>query len=373
MQHLRVVDGAEHTVIMVQVENEPGITGSARDHSTAANRLFEAPVPAAYAKALHLKPGSWTQAFGAGVDEEAFTTYYLAHYIDSVAAAGKQAYPLPMLVNVWQGGGGTADRFYDFDRPGETYPSGGGQSHTLDWWKAAAPAIDLIAPDIYHRSLSIYRTILDRYARRDNPLLLVETGRGLDFARYCFMAIGDYGALGFAEFGAAIKLFGASDDGQWGPGFADMADNYRLLSNAAPVITQLLGTRRLQSAIEAENIAGRELSFDRWDVLAIFPPGQSKRPVWMDLDAPPAPPSGRVLVAQLATDEFLVFGFDAGVDFRPPAASGRDSGRFTLIERGSYVDGVWTPEAILPVVTPARGAVVLPASGAMYRVKLAWN
>jgi hypothetical protein len=373
MQHLRIVDDADHTVILVQVENEPGIVGSARDHSAAANRLFDAPVPRAFAKALHLKPGSWTQAFGAGVDEEAFTSYYLARYIDSVAAAGKQAYPLPMLVNAWQGGAGTGDRFYDFDRPGETYPSGGGQSHTLDWWKIAAPAIDLIAPDIYNRSLSINRTIMNRYARHDNPLLLVEAGRGLDFARYCFMAIGEYGAMGCAEFGAGIKLFGGGDNVQWGPGFVDMAANYGMLSNAAPAIAQLLGTRRLKSAIESENIAGRQLSFDRWDVLAIFPPAQSKRPVWMDLDGTPAPPSGRVLIAQLATDEFLVFGFDAVVDFRPPAASGRDTGSFTLVERGSYIDGVWSADATLPGATQARGAVVLPASGAMYRVKLASN
>src|SRR5208283_5385807 len=117
-----------------------------------------------------------------------------------------------------------------------------------------------------------------------------ETGRGMEFARYCFTAIGDYGALGIAQFGAGIKMFGATADGEFGPGFTDMAANYRLLANAAPVIMALRGTRRLQSAIEEENILGRGLSFDRWDVQAIFPPALSKRPVWMDPVGPPPTP-----------------------------------------------------------------------------------
>ena len=33
MQHLREIDGNDRTVILVQVENEPGIVGPARDHS----------------------------------------------------------------------------------------------------------------------------------------------------------------------------------------------------------------------------------------------------------------------------------------------------------------------------------------------------
>jgi hypothetical protein len=167
----------------------------------------------------------------------------MATYINSVAQAGKTVYPLPMYENVWMGGAGTNDRFYDFDRPGDSYPSGGGQSHTLDLWKAAAPAVDLIAPDIYHRSAVIYRLILSRYARPDNPLLIVETGRGMEFARYCFMAIGEYSAFGFAQFGVGIDQPAVGD---FGPRFTDMAANFRLLGNAAPVIAELQGTKKLQ-------------------------------------------------------------------------------------------------------------------------------
>jgi hypothetical protein len=369
LKHIREIDEADRTVILVQVENEPGIVGTARDHSAAANKLFNAPVPAAFAAALKKAPGAWTQTFGPQFAEEAFTTYYMARYINSVAQAGKAAYPLPMYVNVWMGGAGTNDRFYDFDRPGDSYPSGGGQSHTLDLWKAAAPSVDLIAPDIYHRSAVIYRTILSRYARRDNPLLIVETGRGMEFARYCFMAIGEYAALGFAQFGVGIDAPSPAD---FGPRFTDMAANFRLLGNAAPAIMELQGTKKLQAAIEEENIPGRTLAFERYDVLAMFPPALAKQPSWVEPTGPPAIPSGRVLLAQLQPDEFLVLGFDTTIDFRPPAASGHKEGRFVQVEQGAYKDGVWTPAKSLPPASPARG-LTLPKEGAMFRVKLAWD
>ncbi|WP_425522504.1 beta-galactosidase, partial [Xanthomonas hortorum] len=52
MQHLRKVDGDRHTVILVQVENEPGAIGTVRDHGPAGEAAFAQPVPAAIAQAL---------------------------------------------------------------------------------------------------------------------------------------------------------------------------------------------------------------------------------------------------------------------------------------------------------------------------------
>ena len=45
MRHIRKIDGGRHTVIMVQVENEVGMLEDARDHSDAANKAFNLPVP----------------------------------------------------------------------------------------------------------------------------------------------------------------------------------------------------------------------------------------------------------------------------------------------------------------------------------------
>jgi hypothetical protein len=45
MRHLKEVDGREHTVLMMQVENEVGVLGDSRDHSEAANAAFASAVP----------------------------------------------------------------------------------------------------------------------------------------------------------------------------------------------------------------------------------------------------------------------------------------------------------------------------------------
>ena len=45
MRHLKQVDSRDHTVLMMQVENEVGVLGDTRDHSDAANKAFAAAVP----------------------------------------------------------------------------------------------------------------------------------------------------------------------------------------------------------------------------------------------------------------------------------------------------------------------------------------
>ena len=45
MKRIRELDGEKSTVIMMQVENEIGLLGTARDYSDAANRAFAGNVP----------------------------------------------------------------------------------------------------------------------------------------------------------------------------------------------------------------------------------------------------------------------------------------------------------------------------------------
>jgi hypothetical protein len=87
----------------VQVENEPGLLGSARDFSPDATRQFNGPVPRSLLTALHKGAGSWKEVFGARRADEAFSAYAVATYTNEVARAGKEVYPLPTYLNVWQG------------------------------------------------------------------------------------------------------------------------------------------------------------------------------------------------------------------------------------------------------------------------------
>ena len=51
------------------------------------------------------KSGAWAEVFGP-MAAEAFSTWSIARYIDTLAEAGKKVYDLPMVVNVWLGENG---------------------------------------------------------------------------------------------------------------------------------------------------------------------------------------------------------------------------------------------------------------------------
>jgi len=365
MTHLRQIDEADRTVIMMQVENEPGSLGSVRDFSAESNRLFNGPAPAELVAALKKKPGTWKEVFGR-IADEAFNAYYLSHYIDDVAKAGKQIYPLPTYVNVWNGGYGTNDNFEKFDRPGESYPSGGAVSHMLDLWKANAPNIDMIASDIYHRNPITYLKVLTNYTRPDNPLLIIETG-GAIAARTFFYAIGDFAAIGFGP-------FGVDGGGELRSDMAAIAADFRVVKSALPIIADLEGTEKLKAAVEETGTGARNLIFGNYDALVRFhPPGrQPAGAVGAPAVAGPVEPSARVLIAELGPDEFLVMGFESSVEFRPVQGSAYTAAQLVAEETGEYVNGVWKPAGpALKAQGDYTGPMVnLPAGGSMVKVKL---
>jgi hypothetical protein len=366
MTHLRQIDEADRTVIMVQVENEPGSLGSVRDFSPESNKLFAGPAPAKLVAALRKKPGTWKEAFGREADE-AFNAYYLSSYINEVAQAGKQIYPLPTYVNVWNGGYGTNDNWERFDRPGESYPSGGAVAHMLDLWKANAPAIDAIASDIYHQSPITYLKILNSYRRPDNPLLIVETGSGIA-GRAFFYAMADFAGIGFAPFG--VDGGGAN----LRPDMAAVAADFRLFKTAIPVIAGIQGTPRLKAAVEETGVGARNLIFSDYDVLVRFHPrGRQPAGAIGQAAAAGAPePSARVMIAELGPDEFLVMGFESSVEWRPVQGSDYAAAQFSEVEEGYYENGVWKATAL---GTTSQGdyagpTINLSAQGALMRVKL---
>ena len=174
MRHVREIDAAQRTVLMIQVENESGSVGSVRDYSAAANKEFAGQVPAALAR-LSEQTGTWSKVYGADADER-FAAYSTARYINEVAKAGKAEYPLPMYCNVWITYPVHALDTRNHPSPGQEYPSGGAQQGNIAIWKATAPSIDILAPDFYSDDRSLFRDIVAAYHRNDNPLFIPETG-----------------------------------------------------------------------------------------------------------------------------------------------------------------------------------------------------
>ena len=188
MKHIRQVDSKDHTVIAMQVENEVGLIGSlARPLPRRQCSLRRAgpreltdylqqhkddllpELKKIWVAAGGKTSGTWEEVFGknipspdrpeirrrtpgrpAGAElynhtDEIFMAWNYSRYIGYVAAQGKKEYPLPMYVNAWLVDPGDHG-------PGD-YPSGGPEPLVHDIWRAGAPAIDILAPDIYQPRL----------------------------------------------------------------------------------------------------------------------------------------------------------------------------------------------------------------------------
>jgi len=262
-----------------------------------------------------------------------------ASFVGGLAAAGKEILPLPAYTNAWLG----PQRGQDM--PGQ-YPSGGPTAKMIPVWRAAAPALDFLAPDIYVPNSA---DIMGQYASDLNPLFIPE-------ARFragdAFLAIGGFGGLGYNVFGV--------EEGREGNQF----------STASRIITSL--TPEIVDAQRDGRIFGFALDQDEDSIsaemagVAITVRNARKLLENMLLDAgvrvPPAPeldgetvaathgptpgdsrPFGMVLA--ISSSEFIVVGQGAQVDFHKPGSEVElDSVRElvltdTGLQEGRYLNG----------------------------------
>ena len=332
-RHLQSVDGSQHTILLIQVENESGAIGTVRDYSALANQQFAKQVPSELTAGLHKKPGTWTQVFGPDADE-AFQAWYQARYINDIVKAGKAQFNVPMYVNVWVSYPAAELPERRVTVPGINYPSGGAVQKMIDLWKVAAPAIDMIGPDIYTDDSGFYRELLRTYARPDNPLWIPETGSGDSFAKFFFYALGK-GAIGFSPFGIDRTGWTFTD----GTGPKAHTENYALIAPMDSQIALLNFEGKLKTAVEEPGKAQQELDFGQWQATISFgfPQPDGRRP--------PGTPDfhGRALVAQLGPNEFLVAGIDARVSFHLPSRLAGQRMNILQAVQGTYVDGKWEP------------------------------
>lgn len=333
MRHLSQIDSDAHTVILIQVENESGNIGSVRDNSPEANREFAGAVPADLLAAAHKQPGTWKQVFNAEADE-IFQAYSQAKYINEIAAAGKRAFNIPCYINVWLDYPAAELPERQLDQPGIGYPSGGAVQKMIWLWRAMAPSIDMIGPDIYTDYSPFYREMLTTYHRPDNPLWIPETGRDDSFAKFFFYAIGD-GAIGFSPFGVDQAGWNILGDHPW----KSHSDNYALIGPMDREIAQAEFDGKLKTAVEEPGKTTEELDFGDWQATVSFGfPQPDGRPAPGTKDA-----HGSALVAQLGPNEFLVTGIDASVAFHLPGKLPWIRSEIVTAQQGAYEDGVWKP------------------------------
>ena len=229
--HVEAIDSDRRTVLMIQIENEIGLLGSSRDHSTWADTAFHAPMPTDLQQALAHRPGfrrdvpqSWSDVSGDPlVRDEAFMAWGYASHVERLASRARHVTDLPLFVNAW------LDSEIELDIEGfavaggqvpGTYPSGGPLPRVADVWTTVAPSLDLLAPDFYFGDPD---TVLGSFAEVSGGLFIPEQRRDQYGIGTAYLAIGQYRAIGVSPFG--VDSAESSD-------VLALADAYRLLESA---------------------------------------------------------------------------------------------------------------------------------------------
>ena len=332
-RHLNQIDGEQHTVVLVQVENESGNVGSVRDFSAQANKEIAGDVPADLLAAAGKQRGTWSQVFG-GEADEVFQAYHQAKYINEIVAAGKREFNIPYYINVWIDYPAAQLPQRQIPQPGIGYPSGGAVQKLVGLWRKLAPSIDIIGPDIYTDDSQFYRETMAVYHRSDNPLWIPETGRSDSFAKFFFYALGE-GAIGFSPFGVDQSGWNIMGDEPW----TAHARNFAMIGPMDREIAQLQSEGKLKTAVEEPGQATQEIDFGAWQATVAFgfPQNDGRRaPGTKDAH-------GAALVAQVGPDEFLVTGVDASVVFHLPNKPAWIHSQILTAEQGTYESGEWKP------------------------------
>jgi hypothetical protein len=346
MKHIREVDAEQQTVIAVQIENEVGIIdhlgetpGNARrDFSEAANLAYNGSVPGMlldylqqYDGKLHPElqkvwkangsktEGTWEEVFGKSVfrpeitdfnffsfyTEELFTAWYYARFLEEVAAAGKKEYPLPMFVNA------QLKQTYGY-WPGR-YFTGGPQPQLLDVWKAGAPSVDILAPDIYSND---FLTTCEEYTRNGNPLFIPESRGGAVGVARAFSAFGEYDAICFAPFG----IDGGSNEND------PLPDAYRVLRNMEEIILENQGKGTMRGIYIDTASPVKELDMGEYNLVARLAGGAN-------------PGVAGAIIIKTGQDEYIVGGTSMNILIVPKNKA--DRWGLDIVDEGHFEDGKW--------------------------------
>ncbi|TAM97413.1 MAG: mannonate dehydratase [Chitinophagaceae bacterium] len=334
MQHIKQVDDKQNTVIAIQVENEIGMLGSARSYDEAANAAFDKPVPGQLINYLQknkdsLTPeidsiwkengfrtsGNWENIFGKNLEtEEIFTAWNYARYVNEITTAGKSVYDLPMYVNTALNRPGW--------KPGQ-YPSGGPLPHLRDIWKAGAPEIDMLAPDIYFPDFQHW---CDLYTRFSDPLFIPEIRFEKEDAAKAFFAFGHYNCLSFSPF---------SIESTEHPEEEPIAKAYHILRQISPLITKYQPEGKVSGFLLSKDSLSQSITVGDYqltvkhDFTLPWSSG-SREGEW--------PLTGCTIIA-VASNEFYVAGTGVVVSFKS-TIHGKRAGILS-VDDGSFEDGKW--------------------------------
>lgn len=394
MKYIRKKDAKEQTVVMMQVQNEVGILGSPRDYSELANKAFNDVVPVELMDYLvknkqNLYPGllktweangskttgTWEEVFGKGFrykgeawktnysfyTEEIFMAWNIASYIGKIAQSGKNEYALPMFANAW------------IKQPRATapgrYPSGGPLPQVLDIWRAAAPAIDFIAADIY--AVEEFDWVCKEFTLSGNPLFIPETTTGLAASARALYAFGKYNAMCYAPFGIdGNGLFNSAD-----PTDQSLKKVYGCLNKLSPLISQYRNTENMTALYLAEGdmdtsvVMGEyEVFVSRFSSAGLFKKTGGRFGIAGEEDRSPA----GLLIIKTADNEFIVAGGVGGIQVTVSASKNNKAfySDYLSVDEIIYENEKMILHRLNGDETALGGPIIKPGEVKMLKIKM---
>jgi hypothetical protein len=362
MKYIKEVDSSQHTVIMIQVENEVGVLLDSRDRSDFANKAYNGPVPQELMSYIeknkeNLVPelkeawkangsktaGTWEEVFGPGkpkglvmpvrnlvppmtqkeqdealvtfpfYSDEVFMAWYYATYINKVVEAGKAEYPIPMFVNAWL-------KQREHSWPG-TYPSGGPLPQVFDIWHAGGPSIDILCPDLYRPDFAYMAGL---FTREGNPLFIPETGSGAQGAANLIYAVGQHNVLGFSPFGIERRIQ-AGDE---------LSQCYNMISQLMPLIGEHQGLNSMGAVLLTKDNPSENIEFGDY----IFHTDLRFDP--FNLNSRSAD-LGAAMFIMTTPDEFYIGG--TGMSITLSQKNPEFKAGLATVEEGTFAEGKWIP------------------------------
>jgi len=203
----------------------------------------------------------------------------------------------------------------------------------------AAPAIDILAPDIYLSGSERILKVIDLYDRPDNAIFVPEAGLIPDNAKYLYEVIA-HGGIGFSPFGIDGNGRGETRS-EMAERLAAFAREYDL---AAPMMRELAKwgfEGRIKAVVEHEDHAAQTIDLGAWLATVSFGTGRA------DALQPNDKANGKAMIIQLDDNKFVITGENCHIAFRPSGSNSGKAWQFLKVEEGQYEAGAFHPRRIL--------------------------
>jgi|GEM_PF-3276300 len=321
LEHLAEVDGKEHTVIMMQIENEVCLYMNHEPSKGRQQALMDLWFPRCYCSLcneLYEKEGGSEFEFG---------VRSITRYLSSLLKDQKRIFPVLTYVN------------FPINplRPGED----------VEMYLNECPSIDFVAPDYYGFIPGDLAFAIQHFRiGRNIPFIAEHSTESVgDAALNLYLSVCEHGVQGFSPWaidhtfgwrawrdGVQEKPF-VSRSGEWSDAAISYGRAQTAMNCASRQIAALAGTEDMMHYISYGT--PRKVEERRWGVRWRLITGKE----------------GKCIVLRTGENDFTILGVDTIATFCPIR-----SGKRLLIEEGRWNDGIWVGKREIPPLHMPDGA-----------------